>query len=713
MKLSRIVPLFAFVFIAVGISLFSSHPAYADGTVGGPGGASGGGGSGAPHTRNGYGWYRFDTDGPTTPGGMKSGTWSSVQRSCKAAGADKIYAFIVMTPKQTVSTAIVYNYEDPDYGTYTRYLGNSGNPWRTYGEARAAFNDLGNNGVSTAGFTFGRNVGYFCSDFAKWDVTPTVSINKATATPGDVVTWTHTIRNNGPTRSSGISYGYNGGGGPFGPIALANGGTSTSNSTYTIKQADVGTNVCRATYASPKGKGDNGVINSGNACVFVPYNYKLTPSITTDVTETASVGGTINVTPAMTNAGPTKSQATTWQVTQFVVSPGGAIPHLADFAPNASAPCAYYKTNVVSCASPYNGYKATGVFNASTAGKVVNLKTTLSATSYVVADVPVGSHVCFALSVKPYTEGNATDWNHSKPICIVVSKSPSVQVLGGDLRVGSGFIGNTDVASQVHTRVTIKTNTSYGSWGEYGIIAAGTISGMSSGSAYSGGLVCTTNCSTANMSFANTPTVGNYAPTTKIPDVAAAFTVTPSTPTFSNLGDASQRRLEKASGNVTITGGTINKGDWLVINAPTSTVTIKGDINYENTPLSLITDIPQLVIIANQINIEGNVKNIDAWLIASGTTGTINTCTNWQGANITPTQDISSKICSDSLVINGPVMAKKLFLRRTAGAGTAAQSGDPAEVINLRADAYLWAIAQSSKSARLETTYSADLPPRF
>jgi len=703
-------------------SLFMSHPAHAGGAVGGSGSGGGGGGNGAPDTDYGYGWYKFNTNGQGTgtPQNMKSGSWPSVQNDCAAAGADTITAFIVLRPARTPQSAEVFDYTDRAhkpgdwYGTYNLYKGDSGGNWQSYGNAQNAFNALSAQNVDTSGFTFGSNVAYFCSDFQpkNWNITPDVSINQTSAQPGDTLHWTHTITNNGDATTSTVSYGYSPSGRPFKPGSLVKGQVSSSGSYYTVTQGDVGNTLCRATYADPKSNTDSGMIESGAVCANVPYNYTLTPTITTDLGGSASVGTVVNVSPAVTNSGPTKSKSTDWLVTQFVVSPGKAVPNSGGGTSNSGA-CDYFKTNVASCASPYNSDNGTTTFNESASGSVSNNKTPLAGTSYTMADLTVGSRVCFALSVKPYNSGTGTNWRHSAPICIVISKSPLVQILGGDLRVGNGFVGSSDATSQINTRVTVKTDKSYGSWTEYGVIASGTVSGMASGSAYSGGLSCTINCSTNTISFANSPAVGNFKPTTKIPDVAASFATTTATPNFVSLSDATQRRVETANGNITIGGGTIARGDWLVINAPTRTVTITGDITYDGSSLSSIGEIPQLVIIADQINIEGNVKNVDAWLIASGSNGIINTCTKWSGAAVAQNARLTSTICSDPLTINGPVMAKKLYLHRTAGAGAAAQSGDPAEVINLRPDAYLWAIAQASKSARLETTYTKELPPRF
>ena len=689
-----------------------SQSAHAGGAVGGGGGATGG--NGGAQTRYGFGFYEFNTDGSNgTPIGTRSGgqTWAEIQASCRDAGAANIVAFIIQTPPRPVSKSVVYNYSSSSYWAYFGYLGDSGAPWESFDTARSQFGQVP--AQYKGGYVFGSNVAWFCYNFQPppWNVTPGISANKSTAAPGDTITWTHSVTNNGPSTSAGISYGYNSDGSPFGPTAIGSGGTISSNSTYVVTQNDVGNSICRATYAKPKSSSDGGIIATGSSCVSIPYSYALTPSVAIDRSNTASVGTPVSVMPAVTNSGPTKSQAIGWQVTEFTVSPGNTAPA---GGVSGNVPCSFFTAKVTSCTSPLNNDQGNTIFDGSATGRVSNSSTLLTATSYTLPDLPVGSRVCFALSVKPNSSSD-TNWRHSTPICVVVSKSPLVHIFGGDLRVGAAFVGNTAVSSQITTSVTIKTGTSYGSWAEYGIAASGAITGMASGSAYSGGLVCAANCVTNTLTFANTntPTIGNFTPKTAIPDVAALFPVTSSTPTFSKLTDANTPGVETSSGLITINGGTIKKGAWLVINSPTSTVTITGDINYDPGTLQSPSDIPQLVIIANQINIEGNVKNVDAWLIASGTTGSINTCSAWKGTAVGVNDNLSSDICSDPLVINGPVMAKKLYLRRTAGADNGPNSDNSAEVINLRPDAYLWGLARVSQSSRLTTVYETELPPRF
>jgi len=260
------------------------------------------------------------------------------------------------------------------------------------------------------------------------------------------------------------------------------------------------------------------------------------------------------------------------------------------------------------------------------------------------------------------------------------------------------------------------TDRVYGSWGEYGVSATGTIKGIGSGSAFAGkGLSHTTLCSysflilsnatTPGTNCKNTATLGSYNPNRTIPDIAATFPQAAATNSVSgNVDVSSLSGTYSASGSVNLTGGTLPAGRWAVINATGQSVTISGDLNYAPAPMTSLDQIPQLIIIADNINIQSNVSKVDAWLVGKGT---INTCSDVAKASINATN------CNNPLVVNGPVMAGRLLLYRTGGSGNGDQSGDPAEIFNLRPDAYLWGITYASTNGRIETVYQRELPPRF
>lgn len=449
-----------------------------------------------------------------------------------------------------------------------------------------------------------------------------------------------------------------------------------------------------------------------------PRNYELTPHVDTISPTKVEAGSKMTITSSVDNVGDVNSQPTKWEITQINVNPGKQAPHENNAGANPLAPCQsgggsasgnYFQDGNSTCK---NVKKGTGVFNLGAPAQ--NLKPTASAID--IGDLPVGTRVCFALSVQPHSNTDAR-WMHSKPICTTVGKKPKVQVWGGDLAVRGKIETSTSVKNVGGTKV-------FGSWVEYGAFSIGMNTRFASASGLNGQ---TNNAQSAwsKLTFANiddtgAASYGNYATVTNFrpaPGIASYFTALPgkqpvgagsidlSNPTFAFATGSTP--VVRTAGNLTITGGTIAAGKSVVILA-TGTVTITGNITYTDAALTGVRQIPQVVIIARNINIRGAnaanaVRQIDAWLVASGT---INTCSDFSG-------NLTSNKCGTSLTVNGPVVTNKLILNRTAGADTGAQSGDPAERFNLRPDAFLWAQLQASGNDKAQTVYSTELPPRF
>lgn len=448
------------------------------------------------------------------------------------------------------------------------------------------------------------------------------------------------------------------------------------------------------------------------------YNYALTANIGTSFGAKVEAGGVASVSPIVSSAKydaslpKTKSMNSEWQITRMVVNPGNRLSPVAG-GNSFNDPCDYFGSGGISNCSVQASNSST-VFN--TAGN----PSMNTSSSYNAPDSLAGTKICFTFSVRARAGWNKSDqdtrWNHASfdPVnnCIIIVKKPKVQIWGGDLWAGGLVL--TSASDKKDASNTVRT---FGSWDEYGIFATGSISGMASGSAFAGsGLANSKVCDYSVLSFTNVPvgrtscngvtgSIGNYSNSHSIPDVAASFPVGVSTldvtPNLNNL-----QGIYTGSGNVTISGGNIQKGQWIVVNASNANITITGDINYTNGSLSGgIADIPQVVIIADNINIADNVTNIDAWLIAKNN---INTC-----SSVALGVKLTVDVCNQPLVVNGPVMANKLYLRRTAGSGVGAASGNPAETFKLRADAYLWAALRANNTKRVQTVYTTELPPRF
>jgi hypothetical protein len=341
---------------------------------------------------------------------------------------------------------------------------------------------------------------------------------------------------------------------------------------------------------------------------------------------------------------------------------------------------------------------------------------------------PVGTKVCFVLALAKPTEKDSPTNRFSKASCVVIGKRPTVQVHGGDISVGRRFSDDSEplspLAATIQTGMTVKgdpINKTFGSWAEYGVFAPGPVSGFASAAGFEGGAdaaVSGMQDAWSKLTFANTQgQFGNFAESGAIPDAASALLaghsivgqITNDNVAFN--GSVTSGIYQKQTGDVTLNTGTLGKGSSVVLYVPSGTVTIDGNVYYTDDALTSLNDIPRLVVIARNINVKANVNQIDAWLIARNSPsstggGIINTCSDGPAS-------LTINDCDQPLVINGPVMARNLQLRRTAGSGIGGASGDPAEVINLRADAYLSALARRTEVTSPMTTSTIELPPRF
>lgn len=438
-----------------------------------------------------------------------------------------------------------------------------------------------------------------------------------------------------------------------------------------------------------------------------PRNYNLTPSVSSispSESQSVEAGGKMAAQTRVNTTGEVNSNPTQWEITLITVTPGQRAPHEdeGDVTLSPTAPCQtggggpagdYFQNAVASCK---NVDKGTGVFNLGiTPIDVNNIDT---------GDVPVGTRLCFVLSVQP--RGNADGrWAHSKPRCTVVGKKPKIQIWGDDVAA----------RGRIETSTSIKDARIFGSWVEYGAFSVGVNQSFASGSGLANQTMVDQSA-WSKLTFANKNPSGNfglYAPAEGFrtaPTIRSFFdtlqnkqavpgaSVDISTLTFGNT----EPTVVRTANNLTITGGTLAAGRSVVVLA-SGKVTIDGDIKYTDETLSDYRAIPQVVIIADEIIIKDTVKQVDAWLVASGI---INTCYNF-------TNNLTSGKCAEKLEVNGPVVAGRLLLNRTAGSGTGDQSGEPAERFNLRPDAHIWAQLRSEGGSKAQTVYSIEVPPRF
>lgn len=424
--------------------------------------------------------------------------------------------------------------------------------------------------------------------------------------------------------------------------------------------------------------------------IVLNYDYTLTPSIATSPALLREGDRRVAVTGSVDNTGKTASDNVDWYVTRFVVPPNGTYVKSA----TPATACTQFSGYVSgSCVTVQNG---TQKFSKGST-PVANL------TDILPNDPPPGSKVCYLTSVNKGATAAPT-WKHSSVSCSNVERIPFVQILGNDLRVGSALSG-TNVAAGARSFVF---DTS-ASWVEYGILAPGNVQGLASGSGANGGNAGGQS-SWSKLTFANAGApacsagLGCFAAASdmgNIPNVAG-FTSKATykgAPLNRNVGSASFRASDIAD---IVPGLDISHVDRSLSITTSGTITIDKDITYKSGSLTSSDDIPQLILIAKNINITGNVKHIDAWLVA---TGTINTCSDVLQA------DLYSGVCANALTVNGAVMANELVLNRTHYDPT--RPSEPAEKFNLRGASYIWASNVARQNGRWQTVYSTDLPPRY
>ncbi len=427
---------------------------------------------------------------------------------------------------------------------------------------------------------------------------------------------------------------------------------------------------------------------STKACVRVPHNYELIPAVEPSRSDGSIVepGDTVDVNSQIENRGSTKSRSSQWRLVEVVVGPSLTVPNPGGGS-SFQVPCAYRPgTPGISCQEIAAG---TGVFNP-------NITALPTVSDRQIADLPVGTKVCWGLSVQARSHDDDR-WQHSGLRCVSVGKKPKVQFLGSDVRSGKRVIA---APTQINSRY-------YGSWAEYAILSANQAN-SASGAAFSGpwdqGRSYANPSRFNRLTFANVSPPYGHFPTSRT-ELPALFSSGGSSQPGSTVNPASL-----ASGTYTYSAATlaINGGELSnrVIIRSTGNVTINGNITYADGSLSN-SNLPQLVIIARNIHIAQGVTEVNAWLVASGPGGVVNTC----GTTNSYT-GLSSNLCNAQLRINGPVIAQRLYLRRTAGGDTGSRNA-PAEILNMRPDAYIWAQNYAGGSSSIKTMHIRELPPRF
>ena len=396
-----------------------------------------------------------------------------------------------------------------------------------------------------------------------------------------------------------------------------------------------------------------------------------------------------------------------------------------------------------------------------------------------VQDTQAGLYFCVALKVYPSNSGADTNWNNREGSgswgtsgidCKIIAKRPSFQVWGGNIFSNGKIQTSTAIKNNgngLPYKVMNHTNELiYGSWGELGVTALGTNTGLASGNSlynYGTGVLK----SKSGLAFCNVESIlsfANYAYSHAFPicgggssSATGAFGIGVRNTnkqsiiddiivdnTVNNCNGAqikingdhfesnvSVKSVTRVTPNdtmvqylycndaVTINNSAVGFGqtakDSVVRNVGTTwiirsnnDITINENIGYISPSggYSKFIDMQKLIIYSKKnIKISCNVSSIDAILIAEEN---INTCYN------APNNDNASER-NGQFRLNGAIIANNLTLGRSFGSGGGVYPALPAEIINHDSSLLLWGRAQAdaSDSNKAYTTYTRELAPRY
>ena len=346
---------------------------------------------------------------------------------------------------------------------------------------------------------------------------------------------------------------------------------------------------------------------------------------------------------------------------------------------------------------------------------------------------PAASHDSDSNTVENNMSGSAMNGGNnlhhvSAASCVTLAKKPNFQVLGG------GFYTNGTIKTAISEKAVggglgaypSAETRSFGSWDEFGVLAAGKVLGFGSGAAMGYEEGYNFNLPRGGIMNAYYTFIGPTSPNSVVSGISNISHMTiandkngPGNSGISRIGSAVLARLKarfrdtiiRNSSN-TITSLTSNetsaknylglsqlyhqgdtslsamnstanfyqfdRGGNLIARSNSTgeklmntlamyvdgTLTIDRNINIAHETYNAVDDFPQVLIFAKKINITSNVTNIDAWIILDEDYGDnqIDTCSDNHYPN--------ALSCNETLTITGPVFARKLILNRTAGSHT-------------------------------------------
>lgn len=486
---------------------------------------------------------------------------------------------------------------------------------------------------------------------------------------------------------------------------------STDREIFRVTRDMAGKTICsKMSYGVAAGDIDNANRynkTTNDACVYVPYDFEITPCVKIDKIRNCSGGDLdvptngkvpndpndgeeINIPGGGTETSSIRYKITTWRVPSDKESFVTQNNKRDNTNSDTCSPSNFYYQDYQGIEKCRVVKEGTGKFNKDT--RVADFIPSIE------DGAEAGTRYCVALSISPYKmnpnqsqaeqakqERENLDWRHGAPICIKLVKKPKVQFWGNGVYSKSG----------IRTSLSTTKQGVLGSWVEYEALSGVKIKDFRTESSQS-----TRKLAIEDYSSKSSFGQGKSSINSLISNISSKFPK-------KNFEDTNTKVEVYGDANKQLGSISADKQTRVIYG---KNIRISGDIVNADRAVNNDSDFRQIIIIADgDITIDQGVKRVDAWLIAQGV---INTCAvnGAQNAN-----DVNMKNCDNQLRVRGGTVSKGLRLWRTAGSdGTAKDTlANPAEIFNQSEDTYLWAQSQSGSAGKIVTTYTKELPVRY
>lgn len=517
---------------------------------------------------------------------------------------------------------------------------------------------------------------------------------------------------------------------------------------YIVKSGDAGQTLCQWLRMSWNYNGWKQRLTP-KACVYIPYHYPPPPDDKdkhSGVVPTARVadgykskvqaGDDVQFSYSLTNtsgSGSTVSRQIEYRSYTFILRRGAKLPQNSEQKPYHYAK--RWDGNGVGCGGRdiipgTQGRCEQGV--GGTSEKIYPGQTwpVLGQPKYNVSGIWLaqpGDKICSYIAVdnnwSAKNDEPAKTFRASNIACVVVTKSPNLNLSGSDSYAKDGFTG-----SDVRENIVPGTD-KRGSYSQYGLLTGDKNGVTSFGSAGY------TTASPANrhlackLSYANTSSAQGDCNDLKWLQPAGLPKKSLSMPSSTNttplpggsnvdLGGLQSGNYKAGSGSLKIHGD-LGKGTHITIFAEQADVTITGKIDADVGPYTKLSDIPSFTIMAKNIKVNPGVSLITGTYVAKDHFESCNNGAQEKG----PTLGVEG-VCKNKLKVNGAIVSvNSPIFRRTFGAGNLQEDNQwetdrissTAEWINYTPN--LWLTTSNGSSGNqlegLTTTQVTNLPVRY